>query len=284
MPRVDDRLEIPAPVVGVTLGWRSWTLILLASAFGLFALGWPLILPAVDMPPEHAQDAPFILAGMLPLILLLVVAQVTDGGLDSKALAMLGVLSAINAVIRPALGAGTAGVESVFFLIILAGRVFGPGFGFMLGYTSLFASALLTAGVGPWLPFQMMCCGWVGLAAGLLPRRVRGGAEIAMLVGLGIVSAYLFGALMNLWFWPFITGVAIDGVAAGSLDYVPGAPLSENLTSFLWFTLLTSTGGWDTGRAITTALAILVLGKPLLTVLRRASGMSRIAPSATHGT
>lgn len=280
MPRADHRLDIPAPVVGVRLGPRTWLLIALSSAFGLFALSWPLVLPAVDVPPEHAQDAPLILAGMLPLILLLVVAQVTEGGLDSKALAMLGVLSAINAVIRPALGAGTAGVESVFFLLILAGRVFGPGFGFLLGYTSLFTSALLTAGVGPWLPFQMMCAGWVGLAAGLLPRRIRGRGEVWMLVGLGVVSAYAFGALMNLWFWPFITGVDVAGVAAGSLDYVPGAPLAENLRSFLWFTLVTSTASWDTGRAITTAVAILVLGRPLLTVLRRASTMSRVRASA----
>lgn len=277
VPRVDDRLDIAAPIVGVQLGRRSWLLIVLSSVLGLFALGWPLILPASDMPTEHAADAPFILALMLPLILLLVVAQVSDGGLDSKALAMLGVLSAINAVIRPALGAGTAGVESVFFLIILAGRVFGPGFGFLLGYTSLFASALLTAGVGPWLPFQMMCAGWVGLAAGLLPRRVRGKAEIGMLMALGVVAAYGFGLLLNLWFWPFVTGAGVADVATGSLDYVPGAPLAENLRSFLWFTLLTSTAGWDTGRAITTAVAILVLGRPLLVVLRRASGMARIS-------
>lgn len=276
MPRHDYRVEIPAPIVGVYLGWRSWTLIVASTILGLFALGWPLILPAVDVPPEHAADAPFILAGLMPMILLLVVAQVTEGGLDSKALAMLGVLSAIIAVVRPALGAGTAGIESVFFLLILAGRVFGPGFGFVLGYTSLFASALLTAGVGPWLPFQMMCSGWIGLAAGMLPKRVRGKGELAMLIALGIVASYAFGLVMNMWFWPFITGTAVGDMGVGSLDYVPGAPLSENLTSFLWFTLLTSTGGWDTGRAVATTVGLLILGPPLLTVLRRAAGTSRI--------
>lgn len=277
MPRLDDRLEIPAPIVGVQLGWRSWVLIIASTLFGLFALFWPLIIPAWDISHEHAADAPFIFAAMLPMIMLLVVAQINDGGMDSKALAMLGVLSAINAVIRPALGAGTAGIESVFFLLILAGRVFGPGFGFMLGYTSLFASALLTAGVGAWLPFQMMCAGWIGLAAGLLPKKVGPKTEMAMLVGLGIVSAYVFGALMNMWFWPSITGISIPGVGAGALDYVPGAPFAENMRAFLWFTLLTSTGGWDTGRAITTSIALLILGRPLLVVLRRAAGMSRIS-------
>ena len=85
---------------------------------------------------------------------------------------MLGVLTAIGAALRP-LGAGVAGIETVFFLLVLAGRVYGPGFGFVLGTTTMFASALLTGGVGPWLPFQMLASGWVGLGAGLLPRRVQ---------------------------------------------------------------------------------------------------------------
>ena len=99
--------------------------------------------------------------------------------MDTKALAMLGVLSAIGAALRP-LGAGTGGIEIVFFLLVLGGRVYGPAFGFVLGSTTLFASALLTGGVGPWLPFQMLASSWVGLGAGLLPP-ARGRAEIALL-------------------------------------------------------------------------------------------------------
>ena len=52
--------------------------------------------------------------------------------MDAKVLAMLGVLTAINAVMR-GLSAGMAGIELVFFLLILGGRVFGAGFGFVLG-------------------------------------------------------------------------------------------------------------------------------------------------------
>ena len=37
--------------------------------------------------------------------------------------------------------------------------------------------ALLTGGVGPWLPFQMICAGGIGLGAGLLPGRAGGRAE-----------------------------------------------------------------------------------------------------------
>ena len=91
---------------------------------------------------------------------------------------------AINAILR-GLGAGVAGIELVFFLLILAGRVFGPAFGFVLGCTSLFASALMTGGVGPWLPFQMLVSAWIGMGAGFLPRRLTGRAEIAVLVVYG---------------------------------------------------------------------------------------------------
>ena len=125
--------------------------------------------------------------------------------------------------------------------------MFGPGFGFALGCTSLFASALVTAGVGPWLPYQMLVPAWVGMGAGLLPRRVTGRNEIVMLAAYGVVSAYAFGLLMNLSGWPFALGIAVPG-HEGSLDFVAGAPLAENLQRFAVYTLLTSTGSFDTGR------------------------------------
>ena len=52
---------------------------------------------------------------------------------------------------------------------------------------------------------------------------------------------------------------------------MPGDPLSENLHRFLVYTLITSTGSFDTGRAITNAVAIVVLGPAVLTTLRRAA-------------
>jgi energy-coupling factor transport system substrate-specific component len=199
----------------------------------------------------------------MPLLVLLVAAQLSEGGMDAKTIAMLGILGAVNSALRP-LGAGTAGIETVFFLLILAGRVFGPGFGYLLGSVSLFASALLTGGVGPWLPFQMLAASWVGLGAGLLPRAVKGRAEIAMLAAYGVVAAYFYGTVMNLWFWPFATG---DGTG---VSYLPGAALVTNLHRFALFDAATSLG-WDTGRAITNAVAIAVLGPAVLATLRRAA-------------
>lgn len=252
---------------------RPRTAIVLAvvSAAGLAMFAWPFVVPADPSSPTHTTSAPFVLLAVLPFLVLIVLAELSDGGMDAKALAMLGVLSAVNAALRP-LGAGTGGVETVFFLLILGGRVFGPGFGFVLGCTSLFASALVTAGVGPWLPVQMLCSAWIGLGAGLLPQRVRGRAEVAMLVGYGVVAAFVFGALTSLWSWPFLGGGGTD------LSYLPGASALDNLGRFVGYALFTS-AGWDLGRAVTNAVAIVVLGPAILATLRRAARRARFAAS-----
>ena len=245
---------------------RSALVLTLASVAGLMMFVWPLLL--VPDPDAVQVTPPFLFLALLPVLVLVVLVELTEGGMDAKTLAMLGVLTAVNAALRT-LGAGLAGVELVFFLLILAGRAFGAGFGFVLGCTSLFASALLTSGVGPWLPYQMLCAAWIGLGAGLLPKKVHGKGEIAMLVVYGIFCAYGFGLLMNLSSWPFVLGIEVSGYE-GSLSFVPGASPAENLQKFLVYTLLTSTGGWDTGRAITNSVAIVVLGPAVLATLRRA--------------
>lgn len=259
----------------VRLRPRSALVLTLASGAGLAMFCWPLLVrPAADT-VGHTTDAPFLFVLVLPVLVAVVLAELAEGGIDSKALAMLGILSAVDAALRP-LGAGIAGVETVFFVLVLAGRVFGAGFGFVLGCTSLFASALLTGGVGPWLPFQMVASAWIGLGAGLLPRRVTGRVEIAMLVAYGVLTAYAYGFLMNLWFWPFAVGAGTD------VSFVPGASVLENLHRFVVFTIASSSLGWDTGRAITNAVAILVLGPALLATLRRASRRASFGAAPTY--
>lgn len=214
---VGDRASRLVPVSA-----RASVAIGLVSLVGLASFLWPLlVVPGSGF--ADATTAPLLLAALLPLFLVVVLAEVGRGGFDVKAIAMLGVLSAVGAVLRP-LGAGTAGLETVFFLLILAGRVYGPGFGFVLGATTMFSSALLTGGVGPWLPFQMMAAAWVGLGAGLLPR-VRGKAEICMLGAYGFVAGLVFGLLMNLSFWPFTVGLESQLVLRGGRAG-PGEPAS----------------------------------------------------------
>lgn len=240
---------------------RSVTAIVIVSLAGVVAFGWPLLVdPGTAF--AHSTDAPLVFALLMPLLLAVVMAEVSEGGLDVKAIAMLGVLSAVGAALRP-LGAGTAGLETVFFLLVLGGRVFGAGFGFVLGATTLFASALITGGVGPWLPFQMLGAAWVGLGGGLLPQ-LRGRAEIALLAAYGAVSGLLYGFALNLMFWPFASGLD------GELSFVAGAPLLDNLHRFAIFSLATSLG-WDLGRALTNVVLISLTGGVVLRTLRRAA-------------
>ena len=57
----------------------------------------------------------------------------------------------------------------------------------------------------------------------------------------------------------------------------------ENLRRFGVYTLLSSTGSWDTGRALTNSVAIIVLGPAVLTTLRRASRRATVTGVVTTG-
>ncbi|MEV4614353.1 ECF transporter S component [Kitasatospora sp. NPDC049258] len=266
----------------VPLGRRSLAVLGLVSAVGLAGFGWPLLAATDSTLVGHSTDAPWLFALLMPLLLGVVLAQIAEGreagggpGLEAKSVALLGVLAAAGAALRP-LGAGTAGLEPMFFLMVLAGRALGPGFGFVLGAVTLFASALLTGGVGPWLPFQMLAMGWVSLGAGLLPgaATLRGRAELTMLACYGAVSAIAYGTVMNLQGWPYISGLG------SSISFVPGDPVGENLVRFAVYCLTTSLG-WDLPRAALTAVLCLTVGGPVLRALRRATRRAAFATPAT---
>ncbi|WP_245978897.1 ECF transporter S component [Streptomyces diacarni] len=260
-------------VRAIRLGPRSIAALTLTSATGLAAFAWPL-LAGRGSGLAHSQDAPWLFAALLPLLLAVAVATVSDTGLDAKAVAMLGVLAAAGAALRP-LGAGTAGLEPMFFLMVLAGRVLGPGFGFVLGAVSMFAGALLTGGVGPWMPFQMLSMGWVSMGAGLLPgaATLRGRRELLLLAAYGAVSALLYGLVMNMQGWPYIAGLG------SGLSFVPGDPVHENLARYGAYVVATSLG-WDVPRALLTVVLTATLGGTVLRALRRATRRAAFDASA----
>ena len=254
-----DRSSVSA----VALRPRSWMLLFVASLLGIVAFGWPLLASAsgaADL--AHTGDAPWIFVVLVPLLLGVILAELSEGSLDSKAIALLGVLAACGAALRLPSG-GVAGFEPVFFLLVPAGRVLGRGFGFVLGALTLFVSALLTGGVGPWLPFQMFGAAWIGFFAGCLPP-LRGRAELWMLAGYGAASALAYGLVLNLWFWPFVAG------GETGISYVAGAGFAENLLHFWAFHISTSFG-FDIPRAVFTAAFMLIAGRPILGALRRVS-------------
>jgi energy-coupling factor transport system substrate-specific component len=245
------------------VGRRGGAAIAVASLVGLAAFCWPLFAhPAAAVNEAHAGDAPWIMAAIIPLLLVALLGEVAAGGIDAKGVALLGVLGACGAAIRIPSG-GTAGFEPVFFLLFPAGYVLGRHFGFLLGALTLFASALVTGGVGPWLPFQMMAAAWMGYGAGLLPRH-RGRHELLPLALYAAVVCLLYGLLMDMWFWPYGTGTTT------TFSFQPGASLGHNLARFLAFYFATSLG-FDIPRAVLNAVLILTVGRPVVSALRRAS-------------
>ncbi len=176
----------------------------LTTAFGIAAFGWPLLIHqhagaehrpqrrrALDLRRRSSRSS-----------LAIVMAELSEGAIDAKAVALLGILAACFAALRVA-SPGINGFEPEWFLLILSARVFGRGFGFVLGAVAFFASALITGGVGPWLPFQMLAAAWVGFGAGCLPP-ARGSPSGCCLAGYGAVAALVYGLLTNFWFWPFV--------------------------------------------------------------------------------
>ncbi|MGC3001066.1 ECF transporter S component [Streptomyces sp. G35A] len=272
-----SRTGVQRQARAVRLGPRSLAALALVSAVGVAGFGWPFLAPPDSTLNAHAQDAPWLFTGLLVLLVAVVAATIAESGLGAKAVAMLGVLAATGAALRP-IGAGTAGLEPMFFLMVLSGRVLGPGFGFVLGSVTMFASALLTGGVGPWLPFQMLAMGWFTLGAGLLPGpdRLRGRAELVLLAAYGFLAAFAYGTVMNMAGWPFMSALASD------VSFDPDAAVPANLARFLAYCMATSLG-WDLGRALVTVVLTLALGAPVLRALRRATRRAAFEAPVTFG-
>ena len=235
---------------------RNRSVLAIASLFSIAGFVWPFFYAGEDLPRTQFFFWIAIFAAIV-----LVILEISSAGLDAKSVALLGVLAALISALRP-LGAGAVGIEPMWFVLILSARVFGASFGFLLGIISMFASALLTGGLGPWLGYQMFAAAWIGMAAGLLPKKVSGKSEIAMLLVFGACAAGVFGILMDLQFWPWALG------SNTQLSYIPGGSISENLGRFITFHFA-SAMAWDIPRAIFTCVLIGFTGPAVLSALRR---------------
>ena len=245
-----------------THGWLSRAVLLIAALVSLGLFAWPLLIS--DSAATSAPSVQGIFLAVAVALLAVIFVELGSGRINATQLSMLALLVAANSVVR-LMGAGISGVETVFFLIIIGASVFGPGFGYLLGSGSLLVSALVGAGIGPWLPFQMLAAGMVGLGAGLLPRAWGKVAQTVILAAYAVPAAYLYGALMTMWNWPFLAG------SDSTISYRAGAPLAENLTRFVHYEMLTGGLVWDTGRAITTCVLLAVTAPALTATLSRAA-------------
>ena len=205
-------------------------------------------------------------AALVGLSLIALVMELGGKSIGAKTVALLGVLVALASVLRflevafPMPG----GFSPLFAFIILAGYVFGSRFGFLMGVFTLLTSALITGGVGPWLPYQMFAAGWVGLTAGWLPRNTQyamHNTQTLLLATFAFVWGLLYGAIMNLYFWPFAVGPT-------GQSWQPGIGLGEAVARYAAFYAVTSLG-WDLMRAVGNAALILLLGRPVVGVFAR---------------
>ena len=236
---------------------------LLITILGVAAFLYPFWLPQDALPNSaHSGDAPLLAALVGVIVLAALALEIRRGTMNGATVAILGVLAATSGLLRlldlPGGGSG------IFFLIILAGAAFGPRFGMLLGLAAMSVSALVTGGIGPWLPFQMLALGWMGAGAGflgLITKRLDKRVEICFLAAYGWIWGFVYGAILNLWFWPFTRD-------SGALSWEPGLTFSETLHRYWTFYVGTSLA-WDAAGALANALIILVIGVAVMRTLRR---------------
>jgi energy-coupling factor transport system substrate-specific component len=236
---------------------------LLVVLVGAGAFLYPFWIPGTALPnAAHAGDAPLVAAIVGALVVVTMALEVRRGTMTGATVAILGVLAASAGLLR--LFALPGGGNGIYFLVILAAAAFGPRFGLLLGLCAMAVSAIITGGIGPWLPFQMLALSWMGGLAGFVgtaTARLQPRVEVFVLAAYGWIWGFVYGGIMNLWFWPFMRG-------RGQLSWAPGMPLAETAQHY-WSFYVTTSLAWDAASALTNATLILLTGAVLLRTLRR---------------
>jgi energy-coupling factor transport system substrate-specific component len=201
----------------------------------------------------------------LGCLVALLAVETMSRRIDTRGLAIVAAIAAVDSALRLALVNGIGGFSPIFPLVLCAGYAMGAEFGFLCGATALLVSALVTAGVGPWLPYEMFAVGWVGALAGLAgaPRAGRNPQrrDVIVLAAVGIVAGFGYGAVTDIWDWTFFRGAADFG-------YVPGLSAASTAARFGHFYLATSLV-YDAFRAGGNAVLVLLFGAPVLGALVR---------------
>jgi len=180
------------------------------------------------------------------LVILAIIAfffEFEAAAVSSKEIALVAMLGAVSAVLRVPFAA-IPGMQPCTYLIICTGYVFGPVAGFMVGaITALVSNFFL--GQGPWTPYQMFAWGLVGVTAAHI-RRFN--VNTKWLVVFGIAWGYVFGWIMNIFFWAsFVYPLTLRTFIVAQLNSV-------------WF---------DTFHAVGNAVFLGVFGTRTITILER---------------
>ena len=260
------RRHVPA----IRLGHRSSFLLGVTTIFGIVAFCWPLLIhKAAGQNTAHSGDAPWVFVALVPLLIAIVMAELSEGGIDAKAIALLGILAACFSALRIASPGSTASSRSgscSFWLDACSGE--GSASCSVRWRSSPRPSSPEASGRGS----RSRCSRPPGLvsAPGLSPR--------------GVVfpnASFSPGTESWLHWCTGCSPTSGSGRSSGSVtrySFVPGAGVAFNLHRFLLFDLTTSMG-FDLTRAVTCAVLILVLGRPVLAALRRAARRAVFEPA-----
>lgn len=185
----------------------------------------------------------FLLSAMALMAVFLIIFERRK--ISAKEITVLAVLAALAGLGRIPFAA-VPSVQPTTFLVILSGYVFGCSAGFLVGLAAAVVSNIFL-GQGPWTVMQMLAWGLCGLSAGILGK-VNPQAGRGLLTGFGFVWGFLFGWLMNLWYW---------------LAFV------YPLTFGSWLLTNTASAGFDLIHAVGNAAFLLILGPEFVKILSR---------------
>ncbi len=212
-----------------------------------------VLIPATLLLGRHLPGRGFYLTSTAVIILILIPFFLAFEGRKPQAreLVLIAVLCALAVASRGAF-AWLPHFKPIYGIIIIAGIVFGPQAGFLVGAVGAFASNFLF-GQGPWTPWQMLAYGMCGLVAGLCYYKKQKLLKDPLSLG-------LFGFIVVL----FVVCPLLDTstILTTLTVFTPTAVISVFTASILTNLI----------QAFCTMLTLLLLSKPLLKKLERIVG------------
>lgn len=216
----------------------SLTLIFFFSV--IFSPIIPINIPYTDFFLENLVLFIFII---IILAIISVFIQFEEGDVNSKDITVIATLSALAIALRIPFAA-VPSFQPCTFLIIVAGLIYGPRIGFIVGSITPFVSNFFL-GQGFHTPFMMFAWGLCGATAGLLGM-ARPNISTGSLAVFGYLWGFLYGWITNismLIFYPLSTKAVITIYAIS-----------------FWF---------DLAHAIGNAVFIFVFGPSVIWILKR---------------
>ncbi len=136
--------------------------------------------------------------------------------------------------------------KPVTAVVVISAVYFGPQAGFMIGALSAVISNIYF-GQGAWTPFQMLCWGLIGFAAGLLGRRRLLEKPVPLCI-YGVLAGAFYSIVMDVW-----TVLSADG----------GFNIER------WLAVMTAAVPIMLVYCVSNAVFLLILRKPLGNKLQR---------------